>query len=177
MHREVEVIDTVHCGRKEEQMALTTFPKGRQLARLFDPFEEMYREMNRFWNEPRLGMPLLGTRRAGEVSAWTPMVDVFERGNQLIVKTDLPGMKKDEIEISVVDGDLVIQGERKEEKEVKEDDFYRMERAYGSFYRRLPLPFECDARKIQAHFDNGVLQVEIPKPLELKAQPEKIKII
>lgn len=105
------------------------------------------------------------------------MVDVFERGNRLIVKTDLPGMKKDQIEVSFMDGDLLIQGERKEEKEVKEENCYRMERAYGSFYRRIPLPFETDAKKIQARFDDGVLEIEIPKPLEMKTQPEKVKIV
>ena len=76
-------------------------------------------------------------------------MDIFEKDGALMVKAELPGVKKEEVTITLDDGDLVVRGERKAESEVKEEDYYRMERSYGSFYRRMPLPFEAKAEEIK----------------------------
>lgn len=148
---------------------------------LEDIQEEMARfqeEMARFWETWPFGRwePRRGLRRLERGAAWTPRMDVFERGEHLIVKAELPGIKKEDVEVSLEDGDLVIRGEHKAEAEVKEEDYYRMERSYGSFYRRLPLPFEVTAEKIEANLADGVLEVRIPKPAEVRPRSRKIPI-
>jgi HSP20 family protein len=100
---------------------------------------------------------------------WAPRMDVFEKDGTLVVTAELPGMQKADIEVTVEDGDLVIQGERKSESETKEDSYYRMERAYGSFYRRLTLPASTTAESSNAAYQDGVLEVRVP----LSAPPEK----
>src|SRR5579862_4006501 len=112
----------------------------------FTLFDDLQDEFRRFWGQPWPQVPTLFTRFPNrfitEPYAWTPMVDVFEKEGMLVIKAELPGMKKEHIEVSLEGGDLIIKGERKEEQEVKEHTFYRFERAYGTFYRRIPLPFE-----------------------------------
>jgi HSP20 family protein len=154
----------------------------RQLDR-WDPIEmlnELQAEMARRWGQ---GWPFgpwsLGRRlaeRAPLSTAWAPRMDVYEQGGDLVVKAELPGVKKDDMEVTLDDGDLVIRGERKAEKEVKEESFYRMERSYGSFYRRLPLSFEVKPDQIKASCADGVLEIRIPKPAEQRPQPQKIKV-
>jgi HSP20 family protein len=105
-----------------------------------------------------------------------PRVDVFEREGKLVVKAELPGVKKDDIDLQITDGDLVLRAERREEQEVKEENWYRMERSYGSLYRRLPMPEGVQADQIQAKLTDGVLEVTIPKPQEKESQAQKIAI-
>jgi HSP20 family protein len=109
-------------------------------------------------------------------SEWTPSVDVYERDNTLVVKAEVPGLKKEDIEVALDQGDLVIRGERKAESEVKEENYYRIERNYGSFYRRIPLPFEVQADQVSASYNDGVLEVRIPKPAQEQAQPQRIPL-
>lgn len=134
-------------------------------------FEEMRTEMEDFWK--RAVMPIRFPR---EMKDWMPSTDVFRKNGELIVKADLPGMKKEEIEIALENGDLVLRGERKHEEKVEEGNFFRHERTYGSFFRRVPLPYEIEASKINAKFDNGVLEVHIPMPPETTPAPERIPI-
>ncbi len=163
-------------------MARTPVPVRREERRLrrWDPFElleEMEAEMERFWRRwPCGGWPRLPRRREEGAITWTPSVDVYEKNGELVVKAELPGVKKEDIEVLLEDGDLVIRGERKAEREVKEEDYYRMERLYGSFYRRLPLPDEAQADKIQANYTDGVLEVRIPLQAKQKAEPKRIEI-
>lgn len=114
--------------------------------------------------------------RALEKGPWMPRLDVFQKGDELIVKADLPGMKKEDVTITLEDGDLVLKGERKEEKEVKEENFYRAECSYGSFYRRLPLTFKGDPTRIDAKFTDGVLEVRLPVPMAEEPKPQTIPI-
>jgi HSP20 family protein len=102
--------------------------------------------------------------RTVEKAPWMPKLDVFQKENELVVKADLPGMKKEDITITLEDGALVLKGERKEEKEVKEENFYRMECTFGSFYRRLPLNFTADPAKVAAKLNDGVLEIRVPVP-------------
>jgi HSP20 family protein len=148
-----------------------------------DPFELLQEEIARFWGQgwPFAGWPL--TRRMGEPMAamptrttWAPRADVYEKDGDLMVKAELPGVKKEDIQVSMDDGDLVIKGERKVESEVKEENYYRKERTYGSFMRRLPMPEQAEADKIQAKYADGVLEVRIPKVAQAKPEPQTIKV-
>lgn len=140
-------------------------PPAVARPRRWDPFalfDEMREEMARLFD---FGWPL--ARPAGRPLApgftWAPRMDVFEKDGQLVVKAEVPGVSKDDIRITVQDGDLVIEGERKSESEVKEDAYYRLERSYGSFYRRLALPTGVNPDAITAEYKDGVLEVRIPK--------------
>jgi HSP20 family protein len=109
-----------------------------------------------------------------EEIGWMPAVDVLEKDDKFVVKAELPGMKEEDISVSVVGDTLTIKGEKKTETEVKEEDYYRCERAYGSFYRSIPLPSTVDAGKIEASYQDGVLEVTLPKAAEVK--PKKIAV-
>jgi HSP20 family protein len=103
-----------------------------------------------------------------------PAVDVFEKDDKFVVKAELPGMKENDIDVSVVGDTLCLRGEKKTETEVKDEDYYRCERSYGTFYRSIPIPSNVDANKIEASFDDGILEVTLPK--SVKAKPKKIAV-
>ncbi len=103
-----------------------------------------------------------------------PAMDVFEKDDRFVVKAELPGMKEKDIDISVVGDTLTIKGEKKMESEVKEEDYYRCERSYGSFYRSIPLPSTVDASKIEASYEDGILEVTLPKTAGVK--PKKVTV-
>jgi HSP20 family protein len=103
-------------------------------------------------------------------------VDVYEKDGNLIVKAEVPGMKKEDIKVEMDDGDLVLSGERKSESEVREEDYYRVERAYGSFYRRLQIPFDVKTEQIKATYKDGVLEIAIPKPAQATPPPKRIAV-
>jgi HSP20 family protein len=105
-----------------------------------------------------------------------PRVDVFERNGKLVVKAELPGVKKEDIDLAIEGGDLVLRAEQREEREVKGENWYRMERSYGQLYRRLPLPEGAQADGIRAALTDGVLEVTIPKPEKQQPQAQKIAI-
>jgi HSP20 family protein len=115
-------------------------------------------------------------RMALAPTTWSPSVDVYEKDNTLMVKAELPGVKKEDIAITLDQGDLLIRGERKAEHEVKEEQYYRMERSYGSFYRRIPLPSGVKADQIKATFNDGVLEVRIPTPAQEQPQEQKVPL-
>jgi HSP20 family protein len=154
---------------------------GERRLRRFDPFEmveEMQEEMARFWSQawPFGPRPLFRPLRRLAPTIWMPSTDVYEKDGNLVVKAELPGMKKEDIEVTLDQGDLVIRGERKAESEVTEEDYYRLERSYGSFYRRLPLGFHVTAEQIAASYHDGVLEVRIPKPKQEQPQAKKIPV-
>ena len=150
--------------------------------RRWDPgelFAEMQEEMSRLWSGAPL--PPLGAwrplqRLARSPAAWAPRADIYEQGDSIVVKAELPGVAKDDIDVALENGDLIIRGERKAEREVKEEHYYRMERSSGSFYRRLPLPEGTNADQIEARYEDGVLEVRVPKPAAAAAQPTKIAV-
>jgi len=121
-----------------------------------------------FWEGA--GLPTI----LGREEAWYPAIDLSETDNEYIVKAELPGVGKDEIEISMTDGILTIRGEKKQEKEEKKENYHFAERWYGKFSRTLGLPPDADPEKADALFDNGVLKITVPKAEN--ARPKKIKI-
>jgi HSP20 family protein len=112
----------------------------------------------------------------GEVSTrtWAPPVDIYEDGDNLVLKAELPGVNPDDVEIRVEDNTLYLKGERKFEKEVKEQSYHRVERSYGTFTRTFSLPNSIDADKVTANYKDGVLTLTMPKKEE--AKPKTIKI-
>ena len=94
---------------------------------------------------------------------WTPAVDIYETNEVVVVKAELPGLTKDQIGIEVKDGLLSLKGERKIEKNVKEENFHRIERAYGTFQRSFSLPASVDQERISASLKDGILELTLPK--------------
>jgi HSP20 family protein len=107
---------------------------------------------------------------------WAPTVDIREDKDKLFVEAELPGMKKEDISLSMHENTLVISGERKCEQENKEGDIYRCERYYGKFHRSIGLPFAVDASKIQAQYRDGVLKVTLPKSEAAKPKQIEVKV-
>ncbi|MBI5577262.1 MAG: Hsp20/alpha crystallin family protein [Deltaproteobacteria bacterium] len=105
---------------------------------------------------------------------WTPAVDIFETEEAVMVKAEIPGLERDQIAVEVKDGILTLHGERKFEKEVKEENYHRIERSYGTFHRSFSLPSSVEQDRISAKFKDGVLEVTLPK--KERAKPKQIKV-
>ena len=102
------------------------------------------------------------------VGVWNPVVDIYDTQDTTVIKADLPGLKKEDITISIEGDVLILTGERTHDDEVKKENYYRRERAYGMFKREFTLPSTVDHEKIKADFKDGVLKIEVPKPEEKK---------
>jgi HSP20 family protein len=138
----------------------------------FDLLRQMTTDFDRMFDEagwPSFRWPALQSQRLTETAAWNPQIDVFEKDNRLVTKVDLPGLKKEDVKVEVIDGRLAISGERKTESEEKKNDFYRCEREYGSFYRAVPLPEGVKLDDVKASFADGVLEVSVPLPAKAVA--------
>ena len=112
----------------------------------------------------------------GELTGWSPQIEIREEGKDMVVCADLPGVKKDDIKVEVTDQGILIHGERKQEHEEKHKGFYRSERSYGWFSRMVPIPEGVDAEKIEAQYKDGVLQVRVPIPESQRARQKEIPI-
>lgn len=139
----------------------------------YDPFRELrslHNEMNRLFTGNLEG------QSAGEFArgAWSPSVDIYEDKDRLIVEAELPGMNRDDFELTVENNVLTLRGERKFEKKTEGDNYHRVERSYGSFTRQFTLPQTVTSEGATADFENGVLRVALPKREETKAR--KIEI-
>lgn len=109
-------------------------------------------------------------------SAWAPQLETFRRGDNLVVRADLPGLRKEDVEVEIDNGVLTISGERTEEQVEQRDDYYRSERSYGRFHRALPLPEGITGETCEATFEDGVLEVTLPMPRQPERQARKIAI-
>jgi len=107
---------------------------------------------------------------------WAPQVEVFERGNNLVIRADLPGLTRDDVDVEVDEDALIIRGERHSDVEDEQEGFYRSERSYGSFYRAIPLPDNIDASACNATFRDGVLEVSLPKPPQQQSRARRIDV-
>jgi HSP20 family protein len=133
--------------------------------------ESLRREMDRLWEN------FFGERGALEpVEGWMPALDVTETKDNLIVKAELPGIDPKDVEISLSGNVLTIKGEKKQEKEEKDENYHLVERRYGSFVRSIRLPVEVQEDKIEASYKNGVLKVVLPKSEKAKRKEIKIKV-
>jgi len=141
----------------------------------WDPFRDLVTlrdKMNRLFEET---FSSRGEERDLVSSTWTPSVDIFETEQDLILSAELPGIEEKDIEIKIEDHTLTLKGERKFEKETKEENYHRIERAYGSFYRSFSLPHYVDQDSIKAEYENGILKIFMPKKLE--AKPRQIRVL
>jgi HSP20 family protein len=135
----------------------------------WDPFEEMSAlrgRMDRLWARVNEDVPQLAN--------WSPTSDIVETKNEIVVKTELPGLDAKQVDVEVENGVLMIKGERKADQEYDEKGFHRVERSYGTFLRTFPLPPSVEAEKIDANFTNGLLEVHLPK--REGAKPRSIKV-
>jgi len=118
----------------------------------------------------------LAPRLRAEQEVISPAVDIFEEGDDLVVKAELPGINKENIEVKVTDDYITISGEKKKEEKIEKKDYYRYERSYGSFSRTFRLPVDVQTDKAKAKFENGVLEIRIPKTEEAKTKERKLQI-
>lgn len=143
----------------------------------WDPFRDMITLRDRM---DRLFEDSLNRLRGGEEdmghSTWSPAVDIYETADTLVIKAEIPGVEKDDISVEVKENALYLKGERKFEKEVKEENYHRMERSYGSFKRIFQLPTSVDENKIKANFKDGVLEIKIPKAEETKSKQINVDV-
>jgi HSP20 family protein len=107
---------------------------------------------------------------------WSPQIEMFERGNQLVIRADLPGLNRDNIKLEVADNCLTIEGERRHEQEENQEGHYHSERSYGRFYRCIELPKGVDPGSVNATFRDGVLEVTMPKPPSESSGGRRIEI-
>lgn len=133
----------------------------RDLMSMRDDFDRLFES---FFG----GMPVI------REDFWTPSVDIIENNGNIEVKAEIPGMKKEDIKVTVRDNVLSIAGERKQEHETKEKTFHRIESYYGEFSRSIRLPSDVEADKIKAIYKDGILNITLPKPES--AKPKKIEV-
>jgi HSP20 family protein len=135
----------------------------REMDRMFGDFFKG--RLPSLWEEPWRG---LGIRE--------PAVDLYEEDDELVVKAELPGMTKNDIDVNVTGKVLTLRGEKKKEEEKKEKDYYQSELVYGAFVRHLNLPTEINPEKAQATFKNGVLEIRLPKSEEAKKKQIRVNV-
>jgi HSP20 family protein len=168
-------------GQDNLSISLETTGERRQhiTPRTQSPFSFMRRfseEMDRLFGDFGFGSTLNFDTGLDRFASWSPQVEVFERNKQLVIRTDLPGLTKDDINVDITDDLLVIRGERKSEREEDEAGYYRSERSYGTFYRRIPLPRGVNAENATAEFRNGVLEISMPAPPSALRGSRRIEI-
>jgi len=146
-------------------MRLVRYNPTRNVSSYFNNFD-------RFFNDGFFN-PASSLQSDSEVS-FKPAADIYEEENSFVIKTDLPGLTREDIELDLKDGILTIKGKRKSEKEEKKENYYRKERSFGSFSRSFSLSETVNQDEIKAEFKNGVLRVELPKKEEVK--PKQIEI-
>ncbi|HHV81570.1 TPA: Hsp20/alpha crystallin family protein [bacterium] len=151
--------------------------------RRWDPFRELEslrREMDRIFDEV-FGRALFSGRESElepieeYARAWTPACDIYETDKEVVVKANLPGVSKDNVEVVVTEDAVTIKGEAKEESEVKEKNYYRKELSYGAFQRVIPLPVPVKSDEAKATFKDGILEIRAPKQ-EVSPKGKKINI-
>lgn len=141
----------------------------------WEPFRDLVSTQDRFnqlFNETF--SRAFGDQQEVSPRAWVPPVDIYETGDSVVLKAELPGINPDDVEIRVESGTLYLKGERKFEKEAKDENLRRVERSYGTFTRSFSLPNTVDSEKVNAEYKNGILTLSMPKREE--AKPRSIKI-
>ena len=142
-----------------------------------EPFYSLQRNMNRLFDDFYSNFGVTSFEPFGEsFGAFSPSVDVTENDREITITAELPGLDENDIEVSLTHNVLTVSGEKKEEKEDKGKNFYRMERSYGSFQRSIPLPVEVESDKVAAKFKKGVLTVTLPKTVEAQKQTKRIPV-
>ena len=146
-------------------MAIVRFDPFRDLAHMQDRINRIFGEAYRHSDKDEV-------LKGGD---WTPLVDIFEtKEHEIVLRAELPGLKRDDIDIRVENSTLTLRGERKQEKDVSKESFHRVERLYGTFSRSFSLPTTVDTEKVSANFADGILTVKLPTREE--AKPRQIQV-
>jgi HSP20 family protein len=143
----------------------------------WDPFrelEDMSARLNRVFTRPALGTT--GGKEQLTVADWIPTVDISEADGEYLIKAELPEVKKEDVKVTVEDGVLTLQGERRQEKEEKGKKYHRVERSYGSFVRSFTLPESVDESGVKAEYKDGVLNLHLPKTEKVKPKAIEVKV-
>jgi HSP20 family protein len=148
-------------------MSLVRWEPFRDLLNLQERMNRIYEQSGRNQGQSGAGEEQLGT--------WAPAVDIYETEKEIVLKADLPGVNLADVDIRVENNILTVRGERHFEKDVKQDNFHRVERIYGTFVRTFTLPNTVDSEKIEASYTDGVLKIAMQKREE--ARPKQIKIV
>ena len=151
-------------------MAIQVWNPWRALA-------EMERQMDETMRNPlmRWERPLFWWRAGNGGAAFLPPVEVIDKKDKVVIRAEVPGMKLEDFDICVEGDVLTIKGERKAETEVKDEDYYSCEISYGKFSRSLTLPTRVQADKVEANYDNGILEIALPKSSEVKPKQITVK--
>jgi len=140
----------------------------------WDPFREIENMFDRYTRA--VGWPRSGSQEIMTTGDWSPRVDIAENDKEFVIKAEIPEVNKEDVKVSVDNGVLTIQGERKQEKEEKGKKFHRVERYYGSFTRSFILPENVDESKVKASFKDGMLNLNIPKTEKDKPKAIEVKV-
>lgn len=143
-------------------MAITRWDPFRDVLALQNRFNSLFRDFNVANDSPLT------------TASFVPAVDIYEDDKKVVLKLEVPGLEEKDLDVSVENNTLTVKGERKFEKEEKEENFHRIERRYGSFFRAFTLPTTVDTDNIDAKYNAGVLKVELKKKPE--AQPRQVKV-
>jgi HSP20 family protein len=146
-------------------MTVTRWDPFREVASLQNRMNSLFQDFSR--NQG-------GESDLPTTVGFVPPVDVYEDGHKIVLKLEVPGIKQDDLDIRIENNTLTVRGERKFEKEEKEENFHRIERRYGTFFRAFTLPTSVDTENVKANYDSGVLKLELDKRAE--AKPKQIKI-
>lgn len=141
----------------------------------WDPFKDLLflqERMSRIFDEA-----LLKYKGCSGSAAWFPPVDIYETEDRIVLKAELPGIDMENIDIEVKESTITLKGERKLEKNLKEENYHRMERFYGTFQRVFNLPYVVDRGAIKAKFSNGVLKITVPKLKETRSEAIKVPVL
>jgi HSP20 family protein len=162
---------TTDVAAREEQRLARRAPVGvgspfRMLERFADEMDRVFDDFGfgRSWLTPRRRPSSSSAPLGVGTEMWVPDLEVSQHDNELVVRADLPGMKKDDVRIDITDEDITISGERRQEQESERGGVYRSERSYGSFVRTIPLPQGAMTDQAKATFTNGVLEITMPSP-------------
>lgn len=156
---------------------------GESGIRRWDPFDRLSEPDEELWAAwgrllPAVPRSIFGPlwRLGSRPSRWMRTADVFEKDGRLFVQVDLPGLSRDDVEVTLEGGSLVIRGERQEARAIDEEGYYRQERCRGSFFRRVPLGFEVKPEDVEATFEDDILEVSLPLPKSKEPQASQVKI-
>ncbi len=148
------------------------------LERFADEIDTMFDEfgLGRRYSSARQGRNLLRPRAQNRMEMWVPPVDITHQNNELVVRADLPGIKREDVCVDVTEHELAISGERREEQKSETGGMYHSERSYGTFYRTIPLPEGALADQAKATFKDGVLEIHVPAPPEHVNRGRRLEI-
>jgi len=154
---------------------MLTVRNGRGLG-VWEPFKDLRRIQNEMDQLFTLSWPKAQRDLTDGDAAWRPSLEVYEEPDKIVVKAEIPGIKKEDFAISLMDDILIIKGERKFEHEEKKENYLLFERSYGSFHRTLQLPKPVKADAVKAEYKDGILEIQLPKAEESKTREVKVTV-